>query len=313
MRLSKILTTILTAALMAVSTAMAHEGQEHPAGNGLFGLPPEYVHVLLNPMPVYGLGIGVLALAAALFARSKAAQVTALSIVILASASAWPVAHFGQSAYEAVRGKADEPGQQWLDVHMERAEKLIYVFYATALLGIAALASQKKFPKAATPLTVATLMAGFVSLGVGGWMSKAGGQIRHPEFRAESAPSTDASSHEHGATSEQTAAEKTPLPDTLDGVWKVIHEHHGELASAVNAKKFHEVQRHGEMIRALAKRLVDLTQPLQKTITESTVSKMTRALDELKSSAETGSEFVMKTRFKEFQEALVELEQQIKK
>ena len=37
------------------------------------------------------------------------------------------------------------------------------------------------------------------------------------------------------------------------------------------------------------------------------------ALDELKSSAETGSETVMKTRFKEFDEALKQLEEQMKK
>ena len=176
----KTLIVILAATFLSARAVLAHE---HSEGAGLFGLPPEYLHVLLNPLPVYGLAMGILALAGALLARSRAALVIALMLVILASASAWPVLHFGQSAYARVRGQADEPGQQWLDEHMTRAEKFVYAFYVTALLGIGALVSQKKFPKAATPLAVATLLAGVASLGVGGWMSKAGGQIRHPEFR----------------------------------------------------------------------------------------------------------------------------------
>ena len=196
----KTLFAILIAALVSTATALAHEGQEHPAGGGLFGLSPEYVHVLLNPMPVYGLAIGVLALVVALFVRSKPAQSIALGLVVLASASAWPVAHFGQNAYKEIRGKADEAGQQWLDEHMERAEKFVYVFYATALLGLAALVSQKKFPKAATSLAVATLIAGVASLGVGGWISKSGGQIRHSEFREGSLSASTNEPHHHEPT-----------------------------------------------------------------------------------------------------------------
>ena len=79
---------------------------------------------------------------------------------------------------------------------MERAEKLVYVFYATALLGVVALATQRKLPRAGTSLAIATLVFGVASLGAGGWISKAGGQIRHPEFRGKSAPPS-AGQHEH--------------------------------------------------------------------------------------------------------------------
>ncbi len=194
MKTLKILIAVFGVALAASSTALAHEGHEHPAGSGLFGLPPEYVHVLLNPMPVYGMAMGVLALGAALLARNQTERSIGLGLVIVAAASAWPVAHFGQNAYKQVRGLADDAGTDALDEHMERADKLVYVFYATALLGIAALASQKKFPKAATPLTAITLAAAVASLGAGGWISKAGGKIRHPEFRQASPP---ASEHQH--------------------------------------------------------------------------------------------------------------------
>src|SRR5438128_9684556 len=114
----KILLSIVTAALVTASTALAHEGHEHPAGGGLLGLPPEYVHVLLNPLP-------------------------------------------------------------------------------TELLEVAALASQKKFPKAITPLAAVTLIAAGASLGAGGWISKAGGQVRSPEFRQATTPESTEQHHHH--------------------------------------------------------------------------------------------------------------------
>jgi hypothetical protein len=295
----------------------------------LFGQPPEYVHVLLNPLPVYGLAIGILALGAALVARSKPARTIALGIIVVSSASAWPVGYYGENGYQRVRQITDEYGQHWLDEHMGRAEKLIYAFYATALLGIAGLISQKKFPKAALPLTIATLVASGMSLGIGGWIGKAGGQIRHPEFRGKSAPSTNVASREHGAseqshekmqpakatdghehgTASKEAPGKIPMPDTLEGIWKAIHAYHGDLKSAVNAKDFTEVQSDAKTIGALAKKLVEVAPADRKPVVESGVTKINQAIDELRSSAETGSDSVMKTRFKELEQALEQLEQ----
>lgn len=71
MKTLNILIPVMGVALAASSTALANEGHDHPAGGGLFGLPPEYLHVLLNPLPVYGMAMGVLALGAALLARNK--------------------------------------------------------------------------------------------------------------------------------------------------------------------------------------------------------------------------------------------------
>jgi hypothetical protein len=178
--------TIIAAGICVPSAAVGHEATQHSA-TGLLGLPPEYVHVLLNPLPVYGLGLGVIILLAGLLMRSGQVQTVALALVVLTSLSAWPVFHYGQNAYRHVRHMSDEQGQDWLDEHMDRAEKVIYVFYATALLGIASLASSKKFPKASKAFALATLLVGIGAVGAGGWISRAGGQTRHPEFRESGA------------------------------------------------------------------------------------------------------------------------------
>jgi hypothetical protein len=41
---------------------------------------PEYVHVLLNPLPVYGLAVGVAGLFIALLLKTRAARVTARAL-----------------------------------------------------------------------------------------------------------------------------------------------------------------------------------------------------------------------------------------
>ena len=59
---------------------------------------PEYMHVLLNPLPVYGLAFGTLALALALLLRNYRVSVAALVLVFVGAISAWTVYQYGESA-----------------------------------------------------------------------------------------------------------------------------------------------------------------------------------------------------------------------
>ncbi len=317
----KTIAAIILVSLFGTSFALAHQ-MEGGSTQGLFGLKAEYVHVLLNPLPVYGLLMGVLVLAAGLLARSIAARNIGLLVIILCAASAWPVLYYGQHGYNHLYPQLDTESQQWLNAHMERAEQFIYAFYVTAVLGVAALLIQKKFPKGARAATLLTLLAAIASLGIGGWISRAGGEVSHSEFRGEEAPpsapahdemempQTNAA-HQHGTSEKST--EESKAPDTVEGIWTEIHKHHGELESAVNDKKFDDVQSHAQEIGSLAKKLVELAQPDRKSAVEGGVTNLTHTLDELKSSAETGSEMVMKNNFKEFGDALKQLEAQMNK
>ena len=144
---------------------------------------PEYVHVLLNPLPVYGLTVGLAALTIALALRSRAARICALVIIFIASASGWPVTHFGHQGYYRVKAMSDSEGQKWLDEHVRRA-------------------------KAALPLTILTLLLATGALGVGGYVAYAGGHIRHKEFRFEPAP--DPHMQEQQSTSIERDADRLP-------------------------------------------------------------------------------------------------------
>jgi disulfide bond formation protein DsbB len=149
---------------------------------------PEYVHVLINPLPVYGLAMGVIGLIIALIQRSRPAQVATLALILLSGAIAWPVVHYGEEGYDRVLAMSDDQGQAWLKVHEHRADELAWSFYLLAGVAAIALFAPMKWPKLATALAILTLLLSFLVLGVGGYIARAGGKIRHREFRNEPAP-----------------------------------------------------------------------------------------------------------------------------
>ena len=144
---------------------------------------PEYIHVLINPLPVYGLAMGLLGLIIAFFLRSRSAQIATLIIVLICSASAWPVYEFGEQAKDRVLSMENEAGDAWLEEHQDRAEDLIWLFYALAVMGAAALIVPRKWPRSGGPLVIAVILLGLATLGAGGYIAYAGGKIRHREFR----------------------------------------------------------------------------------------------------------------------------------
>jgi|ERR1051326_1158910 disulfide bond formation protein DsbB len=144
---------------------------------------PEYIHVLLNPLPVYGLTIALLGLIAALVLRSRPAQIATLILVLICSASAWPVYEFGEQAKDRVLSMEDETGGAWLEEHQDRAEDLIWLFYALAVFAAVALFAPRMWPRSSTTLVIAVIVLGMGTLGAGGYIAYAGGKIRHREFR----------------------------------------------------------------------------------------------------------------------------------
>jgi hypothetical protein len=149
---------------------------------------PEYVHVLLNPLPVYGLLISWIALIGAVISKSRKAQIVTLILVFITSISAWPVYEFGEQGYDRVLAMTDDDGHAWLDEHQDRAQKLIYLFYVVAALSATAIIVPLRWPKFAAPLALVVVLLGAAALVSGCYIANAGGKIRHREFRNEPAP-----------------------------------------------------------------------------------------------------------------------------
>jgi hypothetical protein len=151
---------------------------------------PEYVHVLINHLPIFGTMLGGLTLAISLILRNRAAQITALILTLVAGVSAYPVLVTGQRGYKAVRSMTDDAGADALDEHMDRGEKTIGAFYLLAAFALSGLLVPIKWPKSALPLTALRFILALVCSGIAVYIAQPGGQIRHPEFRAEQSPNS---------------------------------------------------------------------------------------------------------------------------
>ena len=144
---------------------------------------PEYVHVLINHLPLTGLFAALLCLIGALITRNRAALYLGMALVSLFALSAWPVSEYGEDGYDRVYSMADDAGGTYLKQHKELAERWTWVFYVTAAAGAAGMVAGWKWPKClwATACAVALLTAG--SLVAGAVIADYGGKVRHPEFR----------------------------------------------------------------------------------------------------------------------------------
>lgn len=150
---------------------------------GLALQQPEYIHALLHPLPIVGLGFGILALILALLLRSREARITGLILIVLGSASVKVVEHYGEEAYDRVLSLTNETGQKLLEKHSHRAEKFIPFYYATFALALAALYTEWKKPRWAIRLSIVVIISAILSCAAGAWIAHAGGPIRHTEFR----------------------------------------------------------------------------------------------------------------------------------
>jgi hypothetical protein len=197
---------------------------------------PEYVHVLINPMPVYGLSMGVVAMLVALIYRHRPVIVAALILIFLAGLSGWPTYHYGQAAYDRVKSMSDTVVGQWLDEHMARAEKLICAFYVLATAAVAGILAPLKWPTTSTPLAVSILVLAIGTLGVGGWISYPAGHVRHKEFRFEPPPTAKADEHTHTHGAGEGAMDHAETPSKRAESEQAKPMDHGSMPGMESSK-----------------------------------------------------------------------------
>ena len=146
---------------------------------------PEYVHAITNHLPLIGLLAAMLALIAALVTKDRIATLIGLALVCLFALSAWPVYHYGEEGYDRVLSMSDAAGGKFLEHHKALAERWIFLYFVTA--GVAGLGFMLawKWPRTLVFSSVLALVLAAASLAAGLVIAKAGGAVRHREFRFE--------------------------------------------------------------------------------------------------------------------------------
>lgn len=149
---------------------------------------PEYVHVILNHLPLAGLFAALLGLVGALVVRHQPGVRVGLVLVSLFALSAWPVSEFGEEGFDRVLSLTDDAGAAYLKHHKELADRWVFLYYATAGVGALGLAASWKWPKSLWPCAGAVAVLATSSLVAGAVIADCGGKVRHREFRFGPAP-----------------------------------------------------------------------------------------------------------------------------
>lgn len=164
---------------------------------------PEYLHVLLNHLPIVGLAVASLVLIGAVAVRNRAAALIGLALVAVLAASAWFVIESGESAYNRIRAISDPGSASLLKQHMLLADRWAWLYYLTALAAVAAVAVVWKRPAKLRLAGIPVVVLALASLMAGAAIAKLGGRVRHPEFRPGSTlvpqdiPADHSHEHEH--------------------------------------------------------------------------------------------------------------------
>lgn len=150
---------------------------------------PEHWHVILNHIPILGLGFGLLPLVWGLIKKDNTSLRWGLIFVLMSSVLTPIIMETGESSEDRlpkIPGVLwDEPSKQQFEIHEERAETSAKFLYG--LCGLSAIALTLSFfkKKAAFIFALLACILGIVSLALTAWTGEAGGKIRHPEFRSQ--------------------------------------------------------------------------------------------------------------------------------
>ncbi|MBI4025992.1 MAG: hypothetical protein HY360_13485 [Verrucomicrobia bacterium] len=144
---------------------------------------PEYIHVLLNHLPLTGLAVAALVLLAGMLLRRHAVMLLGLALVGLLSASALPVVKTGEKGYDRVLAMSDAEGREALEHHARLAKTWVKLYYVTSGIALLGIGAAWRWPRTLMTISLAVFFLALISLWQGKEIAEKGGEIRHREFR----------------------------------------------------------------------------------------------------------------------------------
>lgn len=142
-----------------------------------------HIHLILNHIPVVGIGGIILLLIIAMVRRSDELITVALVFVLLLSLVTIVVYLTGEPAEEVIKNL---PGisKELIDQHEEQAEIAFILLEVTGAIALITLIVRRYFYRLGQKLTILILVVLIVSGGLLAWTANLGGKIRHPEIRS---------------------------------------------------------------------------------------------------------------------------------
>lgn len=143
------------------------------------------IHLLLNHLPVLGLFFGLCLLVWGILGKQSILRTAAYVLLVFASLTTLPVNISGEEAEEIVEEMHDGRSHEIIHEHEEAAELALFMMLTVGLMAIAAGVMQRRNHPQQRLASYATLGLGLVAFGYMAYVANLGGQISHPEIRAD--------------------------------------------------------------------------------------------------------------------------------
>jgi len=137
----------------------------------------EYLHLMLENLPLYGVLCGVLTLLVAHFAGEKKSRLLGLLLITACCASVWPYQDLRAKAEPRIVATRDPALKPLIDQQTERRASFNWAFYAMAAVAGVTLALQ--VAGKGKPLILLTLAGAVAIICLSAWLHKKECEVYH--------------------------------------------------------------------------------------------------------------------------------------
>jgi hypothetical protein len=138
---------------------------------------PEYAHLLLESLPLYGIGAGLIFLFASLAFREGKSRMLALLLICLSSASVWPYTELREKAQPRILATRDPSFGPLIREQAKRRADYAWAYYVMA--GISGLALLLSSTSRGKFLLFATIICGTAMFWFSIWLHKKECEVYH--------------------------------------------------------------------------------------------------------------------------------------
>lgn len=141
---------------------------------------PQYAHLLLESLPLYGLGIGVTFLIVAFLVGEKKTRLLALTVIGLSCASVWPYLSFLQEATPRILATRPVSFGDLIQAQTQLRQDTAWVYYFMVVLTALALALTKT--RYARHGVLAVVIGAGLTFWMSVWLHKKECEVYHPNI-----------------------------------------------------------------------------------------------------------------------------------
>ncbi len=139
------------------------------------------IHLFITHLPVFGLFLGLIALAYGLFRQDTQVKVVSLAIILIAAVGGVIAFQTGEAAEQTVENITTVSGDT-VEQHEESAEFTVLFIYALAVLSSTGLYFELKGMKYSRQLLFVVILVSIVTFIAVARTALLGGEIRHTEI-----------------------------------------------------------------------------------------------------------------------------------